>query len=92
MGVWIVKKWHRVDNDNSQEIHFSNGKKFRVQKFYNEFDKHYSDWQLLELVGNRLSLGNSWEWVGTYDKMSFAKEMAFYYGIPSQFENEFEGY
>ena len=42
MAVTIVKKWHRVDNDNSQEIHFSNGAKFKVEKFYNEFEKHLS--------------------------------------------------
>jgi len=86
MAVSIDKKWHRVDNDNSQEIHFSNGKKFRVQKFYNEFCNHHNEWQLLELEGKH------WEWISTYETMSFAKEMAFYYGIPSQFENEFEGY
>ena len=82
MAVTIVKKWHRVDNDNSQEIHFSNGAKFKVEKFYNEFEKHINEWQLLQFKEGHSSDGY-WDWIDTYQTMSFAKEMAFYFGVPS---------
>ena len=30
MKTKISKNWHRVDNDNTQEVHLSDGKKFRA--------------------------------------------------------------
>ena len=80
--VSITKKWHRVDNDNTQEVHLSDGKRFRVAKQY--------DWQTCEHSKFRGkgewkvevfdTETDNWEWIDTYCPMWWAKENALTWG------------
>lgn len=81
MKTKISKKWHRVDNDNTQELHLSNGVRFRVIKQYDwETCEHSKfrgkgEWKV-EVLG---SPDVEWEWIDTYCPMWFAKENAEYW-------------
>ena len=82
MKTEISKNWHRVDNDNTQEVHLSDGKKFRVAKLY--------DWDTCEHAKFRgqgqwrVEVFNSeiddWDWIETYSPMWWAKENALTWG------------
>ena len=77
MQINIEKNWHKVDTDNTQEVHLDNGVKVRVRKHYDENCEHskfkgQGEWDV-EVLENG---SEDWEWVDTYSPMFWAKESA----------------
>ena len=67
-----MNKWKKIDNDNSQAITFSNGRRFKVCKNLDINCEHSGEWQVHEWDRH----AQEWEWVDTYTHMWFAKQNA----------------
>lgn len=70
-------RWKRAGNDGEMEIKFPTGRKFKVEKQYDEnirtgSMRHKGEWKVLEWDTRY----NDWEWHDTYKPKGFAKQRA----------------
>jgi len=68
-----VPKWKRAGNDGELEIKFPTGRRFMVEKQYDENDRHRGEWRVLEYT-------DDWEVIDVYKPKGFAKQKAMQFG------------
>ena len=64
--------WKRAGPDGEIEIKFPTGRRFKIEKQYDENIRHKGEWKVMEW-DNRTK---EWEWGDTYSPKAYAKEMA----------------
>ena len=64
-------KWKRTGPDGEIEIEFPTGRRFKVEKQYDENIRHRGEWKVLEWD----TRSEDWEWGDTYSPKGYAKEM-----------------
>lgn len=74
-------KWKRSGPDGEIEIEFPTGRKFKIEKQYDENIRHRGEWKVL--LWNDQS--NDWEWGDTFSPKGYAKEMVIKMG---QFDSQ----
>ena len=65
-------KWTRAGNDGEMEIKFPTGRRFKVEKQYDENERHKREWKVLEWDTRT----RDWEWHDTYSPKGFAQQRA----------------
>ena len=64
-------KWKRTGPDGEIEIEFPTGRRFKIEKQYDENIRHRGEWKVLEWD----TRSEDWEWGDTYSPKGYAKEM-----------------
>lgn len=64
--------WKRAGPDGEVEIKFPTGRRFKVEKQYDENIRHKGEWKVMEWDTRT----KEWEWADTYSPKAYAKEMA----------------
>jgi shikimate kinase len=70
--------WKRAGNNGEIEIKFPTGRRFKIEKQFDENDRHRGEWKLMEYKTD--SWVDDWEWVDTYKPKGFAKQKAMIMG------------
>ena len=65
-----VPKWTKSGPNGEKEITFSTGRRFQLEKQYDENDRHKGEWKIMEWD----SRSRDWEWMETYSPLWYAKE------------------
>ncbi len=65
-------KWKRAGPDGEIEIKFPTGRRFKIEKQYDENIRHKGEWKVMEWD----TRSKDWEWGDTYSPKAYAKEMA----------------
>ena len=68
----MTPKWKKAGPDGEMEIKFPTGRRFRVEKQYDENIRHKGEWKVMEWD----TRSRDWEWGDTYSPKAYAKEMA----------------
>lgn len=67
-------KWKRAGSNGELEIKFPTGRRFKVEKQLDEYDRHKGEWKLMEYkTGGWV---DDWEWIDTYRPKGYAKQKA----------------
>ena len=64
--------WKRAGPDGEIEIKFPTGRRFKIEKQYDENIRHKGEWKVMEWD----TRSRDWEWADTYSPKAYAKEMA----------------
>jgi len=65
-----MPKWKKSGPNGEKEITFSTGRRFQIEKQYDQNDRHSGEWKVMEW--NKRS--RDWEWHETYSPQWHAKE------------------
>ena len=71
-----VTKWKKSGPNGEKEITFSTGRRFQLEKQYDENDRHKGEWKIMEWD----SRSRDWEWMETYSPLWYAKEKVMKHG------------
>ena len=71
-----VPKWKKSGPNGEKEITFSTGRRFQLEKQYDENDRHKGEWKIMEWD----SRSRDWEWMETYSPLWYAKEKVMKHG------------
>ena len=63
--------WKRAGPDGEIEIKFPTGRRFKIEKQYDENIRHKGEWKVMEWDTRT----RDWEWADTYSPKAYAKEM-----------------
>ena len=62
--------WKRAGPDGEIEIKFPTGRRFKIEKQYDENIRHKGEWKVMEWD----TRSKDWEWVETYSPKAYAKQ------------------
>ena len=68
----VAPRWKRSGPDGEIEIKFPTGRRFKIEKQYDENIRHKGEWKVMEWD----TRSKDWEWADTYSPKAYAKEMA----------------
>ena len=66
----MTPKWKKSGPNGEKEITFSTGRRFQIEKQYDQNERHKGEWKIMEW-DKRL---RDWEWHETYNPQWYAKE------------------
>ena len=67
-----LPKWKRAGPDGEREIKFPTGRRFKIEKQYDENIRHKGEWKVMEWD----TRSKDWEWGETYSPKAYAKQKA----------------
>jgi len=71
-------RWKRAGPNGELEIKFPTGRRFKVEKQFDENERHRGEWKVMEYkTGGWV---DDWEWIDTYKPKGFAKQKAMQLG------------
>lgn len=65
-----LPKWKKAGPNGEKEITFPTGRRFKIEKQYDENIRHKGEWKVLEWN----SKTREWDWHETYSPQWYAKE------------------
>jgi hypothetical protein len=68
----MTPKWKRAGTDGEIEIKFPTGRRFKIEKQYDENIRHKGEWKVMEWDAR----SKDWEWGETYSPKAYAKQKA----------------